>query len=26
VFHPTWLANPILVKKEWEVADVHGLY
>jgi hypothetical protein len=22
VFHPTWLANPILVKKKWEVEDV----
>jgi hypothetical protein len=26
VFHPTWLANPVLVKKKWEVADVCRLY
>jgi hypothetical protein len=27
VFHPTWLANPVLVKKkEWEVADVCRLH
>ena len=26
VFHPEWLANPVLVKKEWELADVHRLY
>jgi hypothetical protein len=23
VFHPVWLANPILVKKKWEMADLH---
>ena len=22
VYHPEWLANPILVKKEWEMEDV----
>ena len=27
VFHPEWLANPVLVKKkEWEVEDVCRLY
>jgi hypothetical protein len=27
VFHPTWLANHVLLKKkEWEVVDVCGLY
>ena len=27
VFHPEWLANPILVKKkEWELADVRRLH
>jgi uncharacterized protein (UPF0303 family) len=26
VFHPTWLANPVLVKKKREVADVCRLY
>jgi hypothetical protein len=27
VFHPMWLANPVLVKKqEWEVADVRRLF
>jgi hypothetical protein len=26
VFHPTWLANPVLVKKKREVADVRRLY
>ena len=27
VFHPEWLANPVLVKKkEWELADVRRLH
>jgi hypothetical protein len=26
VFHPTWIANPVLVKKKWEVADVCRLH
>jgi hypothetical protein len=26
VFHPTWLANPVLVKKKWEVTDVCRLH
>jgi hypothetical protein len=26
VFHPTWLANPVLVKRTWEVKDVCRLH
>jgi hypothetical protein len=26
VFHPEWLANPVLVKKRWEVEDVCRLH
>ena len=26
VFHPEWLANPVLVKKRWEMEDVHRLH
>ena len=26
VFHPEWLANPVLVTKKWELADVHRLH
>jgi hypothetical protein len=27
VFHPEWLANPVLVKKKrWEVEDVRRLH
>jgi hypothetical protein len=27
VFHPEWLANPVLVKKKrWEMEDVHRLH
>jgi hypothetical protein len=26
VHHPEWLANPVLVKKEWEMEDVCRLY
>ena len=26
VFYPEWLANPVLVKKKWEMADVRRLH
>jgi hypothetical protein len=26
VFHPEWLANPVLVKKRWEMEDVRRLH
>ena len=26
VFHPEWLANPVLVKKKWIMEDVRRLY
>jgi hypothetical protein len=26
IFHPEWLANPVLVKKRWEMEDVRRLH